>query len=146
LGWEIALSSSTNSWILVYGEFCVLPAMRLSSASCSDFLLLYSARSNSYLAQASLSYQARRRRPCFILFILSLACFWLLVSLSCPWAKGDILDSDSCNDLMLSVSGGTNGDRGWWTMNTSCVWSILLLMPVSILSELLRTSVEVLVS
>jgi hypothetical protein len=87
LGWEIASSSSVNSWILVYGELCVLPVARLSSNSCSDFLLLYSAKSDSYLAQASLCCLARHRHPCFSLFLLSLACFWLSVSLLCPWAK-----------------------------------------------------------
>jgi hypothetical protein len=111
-------------------------------ASCSDFLLLYSAISDSYLAQASLRCRALHQHPYFILFLLSLTCFWFLVSLSCLRAKGDILDSDSSDDLMSGASGGTNGDQGRWTTNTSRVWSILLSMLVSILSELLRTSVE----
>ena len=50
-----------------------------------------------------------------------------------------MLDSDSSDDLMSGASGGTNGDRGRRTMNTSHAWITLL---VSTLSELLITSVD----
>ena len=56
--------------------------------------------------------------------------------------KGDIFDSDSSEDLMSGASGGPNSDRGRQTMNISRARSGLLLMLVSSLSELLRTSVE----
>jgi hypothetical protein len=51
LGWEIASSSSASSLILSYGEFFALLVAYLSSASCSDFFLSYSARSDQILSR-----------------------------------------------------------------------------------------------
>jgi hypothetical protein len=53
LGCETASSSSNASRIWSYGELCMLVAC-LSLASHSNFFLLYSAISNSYLTLASL--------------------------------------------------------------------------------------------
>jgi hypothetical protein len=111
-----------------------------------DFLLWFSSIVLGHIrlisGLGSLRCRARHWRPCFVLFLFSLACFWLSVSLSYPWAKGDILDSDSSDDLMSGASRGTNSYRGRRIMNTSRVWSVLLLMSVSILSESLRTLVD----
>jgi hypothetical protein len=89
---------------------------------------------------------ARHRCPCFSLFLLSLVCIWLLVSLSCPWAKGDILDSDLSDDLTLSAFGGINDDQGRGIMNTSRAWTASLFTLVSIFLELFSTSVNALAS
>ena len=53
-----------------------------------------------------------------------------------------MLDSDSSDDLMSGASGGINGDQGRRTMSTSRARTILLLVLVSILSQLLITLVE----
>jgi hypothetical protein len=145
LGWETASSSSTNSWIWCM-ESCVF------SWPCA--FLWFLALVFFYCTRLD-QIHIWPRLPCTAghgvgiiasSCSFSLACLWLLVWLSCPWAKGDTLDSDSSNDLMSGASGGTNGDQERWTMNTSRVWSVLLLMPVPILSELLTTSVEASVS
>ena len=52
--------------------------------------------------------------------VLSFSGLLLILGLTIvPLDKGDMLDSDSSDDLMLGASGGTNGDRGRQTMNTS---------------------------
>ena len=53
-----------------------------------------------------------------------------------------MLDSDSSDDLMSGASGGTNGDRGRRIMNTSLALVVLSSSLVSVLPELLITSVE----
>jgi hypothetical protein len=100
----------TSSLILLYGEVFVFPAVYLSSASYSDFFLSYLARSDSYLVQASLCFLARRLRPSFNLFFLFLAHFWFSVSPSYSRALGDMLDSDSSEDL-------SSWWDQWWSPN-----------------------------
>ena len=53
-----------------------------------------------------------------------------------------MLDSDSSDDLTSGASGGINGDRGRRTMSISRARTVLLLVLVSILSQLLITLVE----
>jgi hypothetical protein len=111
---------------LSYRELCILVA-RLSSASCSNFFL--STISDSYLTQASLCCWARCLHPCFSLFLLSLACLWLSVSPSYYRALGDMLDSNSSEDLTSGAFGRIKG--GLQIMNTSqaCVASTSMSVP-----------------
>jgi hypothetical protein len=133
LGWEIASSSSASSMILSCGELFVFLAMYLSYAYCSNFFLSYSARSDSYLVQASLCCLAWCLWPSFNLFFLSLARFWLSVSPLYSRALGDILDSDSFEDLTSGALGGIKG--GHRIMNTSwaCVASASVTVPLELL-------------
>ena len=54
-----------------------------------------------------------------------------------------MLDLDSSKDLMSGTSGGINGDRGQRIMNTSVSLVVLSSSLISVLPELLITSVEV---
>jgi hypothetical protein len=84
---------------------------------------------------------AQRLRPSFNLFFLSLACFWLSVSPSYSRALGDMLDSDSSEDLASGAFGEIRG--GHRIMNTSraCVASASMTAPLELLMIFLDMSV-----
>jgi hypothetical protein len=83
-----------------------------------------------------LRYLARRLRPSFSLFLLSLACFWPSDSPSYSRALEDMLDSDSFKDLTSDACGGISGDHR--TIKTSRVCTASM----SALLELLMSYVE----
>ena len=85
-------------------------------------------------------YLARRLRPSFSLFLLSLACFWPSDSPSYSRALGDMLDSDSSEDLTSGACGGISGDCRTIKTSRACTASM------SALHELLMSSVEASVS
>jgi hypothetical protein len=114
----------------------------LSSASCSNFFLSYSARSDSYLVQASLRCLARHLQPSFNLFFLFLAHFCFSVSPSYSRALDDMLDYDSSEDLTSGALGGIKGGRRIMNTSQACVPSVSVTAPL----ELLIISVEVSVS
>jgi hypothetical protein len=84
---------------------------RASLRLLSNFLLLYSASSASYVSLASFRCLAWRLRPSFSVFLLSLTCFWSLDGPSYSGALGDMFDSDSSEDLTSGVVGGISGGR-----------------------------------
>jgi hypothetical protein len=118
---------------LVIRSLCALAA-HLSSASLSDFLLLYSARSASYVSHASFRCLAWHLRPSFSLFLLSLAHFWSSDSPSYSGALGDMFYSNSSEDLTSGAIGGIGGGRRIMRTSRASTTPALL--------ELLMTSVR----